>query len=399
MDIPRLKKKHQDQLTWFARTDVGLQRPHNEDSYVDVPPLFAVCDGMGGHEAGEIASAIAIDTIVEQAPDTLDDEALGKAIEAANMAILTAVEQGVGKAGMGCTATAVMIIDEKMAVAHVGDSRCYLLRAGSLVRVTHDHSYVEELVDAGEITADEARTHPARSIITRALGSESDLYADHFTIDIEKGDRVILCSDGLNSMISDEFIEDLALTSPTPKECTDRLIAAALAAGGHDNVTVVVVDVERDVVAELHDRIFARGLRRGLVAVLGVLIVAAFALNFIISNSWFLGIDSGRVAIYHGINASFIGRDLYELVERTEVDVRKLPDATRKSLEEGIATASREEARSTVDSYVSQIVVENTKTAETADAAANAKPDTGAAESKDSAKPSSGGDTKGGDAS
>lgn len=144
---------------------------------------------------------------------------------------------------MGCTATCAYIENDTLAIAHVGDSRAYLLHEGTLIRVTRDHSYVEELVDAGEITADEARVHPNRSVITRALGSDPAMYADHFTLHIEEGDRLILCSDGLSSMIPDSDIENIATQSSTAQICVDNLVDAALAAGGHDNVTVVVVDL------------------------------------------------------------------------------------------------------------------------------------------------------------
>lgn len=132
---------------------------------------------------------------------------------------------------MGCTATCAYIENDTLAIAHVGDSRAYLLHEGTLIRVTRDHSYVEELVDAGEITADEARVHPNRSVITRALGSDPAMYADHFTLHIEEGDRLILCSDGLSSMIPDSDIENIATQSSTAQICVDNLVDAALAAG------------------------------------------------------------------------------------------------------------------------------------------------------------------------
>ena len=378
MALRRVKPENRDQIEWGAQTDVGLARDHNEDAYVNAPPLFAVCDGMGGHEAGEVASAIAVDVIEKNAPSTLDDTALGAAIEAANTAIINAAEQGVGKPGMGCTATAAMIVGEKMAVAHVGDSRCYLMRAGQIVRVTHDHSYVEELVDAGEITADEARVHPARSIITRALGSDPDLYADHFTLDVEKGDRIILCSDGLSSMCPDEQIEDVAVSTTTPQKCADALVQAALAAGGFDNVTVVVIDVARDVAAERHAAELRRHLRNGLLAAAAIVALAAGGLTLVVNSSYFVGTEHGNVAIFKGMNGDFLGMSLYELSERTDVSLDALPDATRKSLEEGIAVASQEEAVATVNSYREQIDVERAKAAEDAQAASSAEPDTGA---------------------
>ena len=236
-------------ISWGARSDVGLVRSHNEDSFLIRTPCFAVCDGMGGHAAGEVASSIAVETIGEKAPATADDTLLGAAIEAANLAVIKGAEEGRGKPGMGCTASAALIEGNRMAIAHVGDSRIYLLHAGTLVRVTRDHSYVEELVDAGQITADEARVHPSRSIITRALGSDPDMYADHFSIEVANGDRVIICSDGLSSMIPDSEIESLAVSSATPQQAADNLVSAALTAGGADNVTVIVVDILNDGVA------------------------------------------------------------------------------------------------------------------------------------------------------
>ncbi len=224
-----------------ARSDVGCVRPHNEDSYLVQSPLFCVCDGMGGHAAGEVASSIAVETIAKTAPQSADAARLAAAVEAANAAVIEAALNGLGKPGMGCTATCAYIENDTLAIAHVGDSRAYLLHEGTLIRVTRDHSYVEELVDAGEITADEARVHPNRSVITRALGSDPAMYADHFTLHIEEGDRLILCSDGLSSMIPDSDIENIATQSSTAQICVDNLVDAALAAGGHDNVTVVVV--------------------------------------------------------------------------------------------------------------------------------------------------------------
>ena len=268
-------------ISWGSRSDVGLVRGHNEDSFLVRAPLFAVCDGMGGHAAGEVASAIAVQTIAEKAPAQADEVRLGAAVEAANIAVIKGAEEGVGKPGMGCTASCCLIEQSRMAVAHVGDSRIYLLRHGTLVRVTHDHSYVEELVDSGQITADEARTHPSRSIITRALGSDPDMYADHFTLDVANGDRVILCSDGLSSMIPDSQIEALAVSSATPQQAADNLVAAALTAGGADNVTVVVVDVLNDGSAERSRKHLAKrvgmmsGILVGVLAVTFAIVVAS----------------------------------------------------------------------------------------------------------------------------
>lgn len=342
-------------LNWAARTDVGLIRGHNEDSFLALAPTFAVCDGMGGHAAGEVASTIAVSTISQKAPAHADDLLLGAAIEAANAAVIDGAARGVGKEGMGCTASAVSIEQNKMAVAHVGDSRVYLLHNGALVRLTHDHSYVEELVDAGEITADEARVHPSRSVITRALGSDPDMYADHFTIDVSVGDRVILCSDGLSAMVEDSQIEAIAVSSATPQAAVDNLVATALREGGYDNITVVVVDVTDDGVIEQHRRMYIRRFALVGAVIIGLLASLFVAASLFVKKSWYVGVNGDAVAIYHGVNASLMGHDLYALSEVTSVQLSDLPDATQTRLEDGIVVASEEEAQATVSSYREQI--------------------------------------------
>ncbi|MBM6675991.1 Stp1/IreP family PP2C-type Ser/Thr phosphatase [Olsenella uli] len=356
-------------ISWGARSDVGLVRGHNEDSFLLRTPLFMVSDGMGGHAAGEVASSIAVETVGEQAPGTADDVLLGAAVEAANMAVIEAAEQGIGKPGMGCTATAVLVEKNKMAVAHVGDSRAYVLRQGTLVRVTHDHSYVEELVDAGEITADEARTHPSRSIITRALGSDPDMYADHFSLEVNDGDRIILCSDGLSSMISDAEIESVAVSSATPQQAADNLVAAALTAGGADNVTVVVVDVLNDGLADAARRRLVRraGIIGGVVVALVALAVLLAAA--LVRSEWFLGVNGTTVGLYRGVSGSFLGVPTYELVGTSSVELSDLPTSVQDQLAQGIRVDSEEAGREVIDSYHDQINAEKDRAAEIAETA------------------------------
>lgn len=342
-------------LAWGSRSDVGLIRDHNEDSYLCRPPLFAVSDGMGGHAAGEVASSIAIHTIAKEAPATADSALLGAAIEAANMDVLTAPETGRGREGMGCTATACIIEDDRMAVAHVGDSRLYLLHKGALVRVTHDHSFVEELVDAGEITADEARVHPSRSVITRALGSDPDMYADHFTIGVEASERVILCSDGLSSMVTDAEIEDICVTSASPQVCADALVSAALIAGGHDNVTVIVVDIRNDGKEDIRRRARRRAVLAWVGALAAFLAVVAVVLSLFINSTFYLAASGDTVGIYQGMEGDFLGVPLSHLVEETDVPVASLPEAVQNRLSEGISVESEDKARTTVDDYRRQI--------------------------------------------
>ncbi len=356
-------------ISWGARSDVGLVRGHNEDSFLLRAPLFMVSDGMGGHASGEVASSIAIETVGEQAPGTADDVLLGAAVESANMSVIEASEQGIGKPGMGCTATAVLIEGNRMAVAHVGDSRAYVLRQGTLVRITHDHSYVEELVDSGQITADEARTHPSRSIITRALGSDPDMYADHFSLEVNDGDRVILCSDGLSSMISDAEIESLAVSSATPQQAADNLVAAALTAGGSDNVTVVVVDVLNDGLADAARR---RLVRRA--SIVGGVIAACLALSVLfaaalVRSEWYLGVDGSTVGLYRGVNGEFLGVSLSELVGTSSVELSDLPTSVQDQLAQGIRVESEEAGREVIDSYHTQINAEKDRAAQIAETA------------------------------
>ena len=356
-------------LAWGSRSDVGLVRGHNEDSFLVQAPLFAVCDGMGGHAAGEVASSIAVSTIAEKAPAGADDVLLGVAVEAANTAVMLGAEHGVGKPGMGCTASCCLIEEGKMAIAHVGDSRIYLLRHGSLVRVTHDHSYVEELVDSGQITADEARTHPSRSIITRALGSDPDMYADHFSLEVSNGDRVILCSDGLSSMIADSEIEALAVSSATPQQAADNLVAAALTAGGLDNVTVVVVDVVDDGTAEKSRRRLTKRAIGVTATLVGVLLATVLVCLAFVRGEWYLSLNGDTVGIYQGINASVLGIPLGNLVETSAVAVADLPASVQDQLEQGIRVANEQAGRDTLDAYRAQIDADKTAAASVADEA------------------------------
>lgn len=356
-------------ISWGARSDVGLVRGHNEDSFLLRAPLFIVSDGMGGHAAGEVASSIAVETIGGRAPASADDILLGAAVEAANVSVIEAAEQGIGKPGMGCTATAVLIERNKMAVAHVGDSRAYLLRHGTLVRITHDHSYVEELVDSGQITADEARTHPSRSIITRALGSDPDMYADHFFLEVNDGDRIILCSDGLSSMIPDSEIEALAVSSATPQQAADNLVAAALTAGGADNVTVVVVDVLNDGLAEAARKKLFRRIAAFSGVFAAVIAVAALVTFAFIRTEWYLGVNGSTVGLYRGVQGELFGMSLSELVGTSTVEVTDLPVALQDQLESGIRVNNEAEGRAAIDSYHEQIDADRDRAAQIAETA------------------------------
>ena len=381
-------------ISWGARSDVGLVREHNEDSFLLRTPLFAVCDGMGGHAAGEVASSIAVKVIGEEAPNTADDVLLGAAIEAANQAVIEAPQKGIGKPGMGSTASAIFIKGNQMAVAHVGDSRIYLLHHGTLVRVTHDHSYVEELVDSGQITADEARNHPSRSVVTRALGSDPEMYADHFTLEVSDGDRIILCSDGLSSMILDDEIESIAVSNITPQNAADSLVSAALTAGGADNITVIVVDILDDGLVEKNRRRFTRGILATSISIIALLVVSLVIAVLFIRSEYYIGINGSTVAIYQGVPSKIAGVPLSNLIDTTTIEVKNLPQSVQDKLALGIRVKDETEARETVEDYREQINDADTKAAKRADDAKSEGEPTGETEttSPDASSQNSGGE-------
>src|SRR5579859_4945237 len=224
-----------------ARTDTGHQRATNEDSHLERAPVFAVADGMGGAQAGEVASQLAIARFAsefEQQEGEDASERLVRAARRANAEIHELSEADARRAGMGTTLTAAFVGADEVLVAHVGDSRAYRLRDGELERITDDHSLVEELLRQGRLTAEEAEEHPQRSIITRALGPEPDVEVDTVAVDAQDADVYLLCSDGLSSMLSEQAIAEIMRANPELPTAADALVAAALAAGGRDNVTV-----------------------------------------------------------------------------------------------------------------------------------------------------------------
>lgn len=226
-----------------ATTDVGQVRDHNEDGYLvqDDIGLVALADGMGGHQAGEVASATALEAL--QAA-MRDGRSIREAIEAANVAVYEQAQGDQQLQGMGTTLTAATLSDDgTLLFGHVGDSRAYLLRDGALERVTTDHSVIEELVQAGDLTEEQARVDPRRSMITRAIGLDSAVDVDLYPIPLQAGDRFMFCSDGLTDMVDDVTIEQALAEDSEPAAAAQRLVELANAAGGTDNITVVVVDV------------------------------------------------------------------------------------------------------------------------------------------------------------
>lgn len=340
-------------VAFGSRTDVGFVRDHNEDSLLVKPPLFVVCDGMGGHESGEVASEIAVQTIASRAPAGPEVEVLGHAVEEANLAIIDGVVAGIGKEGMGTTCTAAILENDRLAIAHVGDSRAYLLHNGALQQITRDHSVVADLVESGEISPEEARTHQWRSYITRALGLDPYMTADLYELAVSGGDRLMLCSDGLYSMVSDALIERVLREEADPQACADVLVEAALEAGGADNVTVVVVDAD-----VARKRASASAKRARATVVLIVVLMAAIIVGVIagfgawVGNSAFLGDEDGKVAIYRGVPGEVLGMGFAQLEEVTDVSLDDLqPGVAARIANDDVRCDSVEAARELVEGY------------------------------------------------
>ena len=241
------------ELRWGATTHQGRVRQGNEDAFMACPNLFVVADGMGGHNAGEVASAMAVASLSAGAGQGIKSPSeLELLIRSANAAIYTASTTYADQRGMGTTITAIARLNNdesesgqrfELAIANVGDSRTYLKRNNELLRVTLDHSYVQALVNEGFISIAEARVHPRRNIVTRALGIESDVEVDISVIEVQHGDRFVLCSDGLVDEADDEEIDTVLYSHETPQMAAEDLVTLANDHGGRDNTTVIVVDV------------------------------------------------------------------------------------------------------------------------------------------------------------
>ena len=362
-------------ISFGSRTDIGYVRDHNEDSLIIIPPLFAVADGMGGHEAGEIASEITVNTLAELAPSHLDAEGLTAAVEAANYNVMKAPRQGIGRDGMGTTLTAAMLEGERLLIAQVGDSRAYLLHKGHLQQITRDHSLMADLIEAGQIAPEEARVHPNRSVITRAIGSDIHMRPDIYELNVDAGDRILLCSDGLSSMISNNAIESIMRRQSDAQHCADELVTAALENGGADNVTVVVADVPgfsevREKKRAHKSRVFYIGLAIALVA---VIFAAGFGGYAFISNSAYLIEENGKVSVYRGTPDDFMGIKLSTLDHTTNVDVDKLQPGVANRIKEGMSVSSIDEANSLIAGYEEEIARGEAE-AQQAQAATTAQP-------------------------
>ncbi|MDX6198983.1 MAG: family protein phosphatase [Actinomycetota bacterium] len=385
-------------LRFAARSHTGLLRDGNEDSVYAGPRLLAVADGMGGHAAGEVASAVAIAAIApldEDAPgpDLLD--ALRNAAASANTRLHDMVEGDAALDGMGTTLTAILWGGSRLGLLHIGDSRCYLLRSGELTQITHDHTLVQTLVDAGRISEEEAEAHPQRNVITKVLDGRDDLEPDLSVREVRAGDRYLLCSDGLTGPVaSPDTLRD-ALSGVDPQQAVDQLVQLALRGGGPDNITVIVADaVEaehalpadpvvagaaaeapqaplpgvdetaaarartaegRDIEAPVRQRtapVDAEPSKRGrrrlavVVALVGLLLLAGAGAGYAyVQSQYYVGADGRQVAVFRGVNSSVVGVDLSSVDERSDLTTDQLGELDAARVQKGIVAKSKADAQ------------------------------------------------------
>ncbi len=353
------------------KTDTGRQRHANEDSYFARAPLFAVADGMGGAQAGEVASRIAAGAFEQAVSGEGSAEGqLEEIAQEANREIHKLAQEDSSRAGMGTTLTAAMLQDDEVALGHVGDSRAYVLRDGELKRLTKDHSLVEELRRQGRLTEEQAEEHPQRSIITRALGPEPRVNVDTMTFPAREGDVFLLCSDGLTTMVSDEEIRDILVGARSLRNAVNRLVEGANRGGGRDNITAVAFRVAEEGAEETDegatliartaeqagltgermraagDKLRGRGApmpapsrrRRGIriAAIAAAVIVVAGGAFLVARSLYFLGTnDAENVALYRGLPYELpFGIDLYSEQSSIPVQVGTLSEDRQRAVTE-----------------------------------------------------------------
>lgn len=396
------------QLSYAARSDVGLVRSSNQDSGYAGPHLLVLADGMGGPAGGDIASSVAVahlaplDDDVHPVDDLLD--LLRDAVEAAHDELMERSHEDPALAGLGTTCIALLRSNNKLGMVHIGDSRAYLLRGGILTQVTTDHTYVQHLVDTGRISQEEAAHHPNRNMIMRALGdNDGEVLLDESIREARPGDRWLLCSDGLSGLVAAETIEDTLNSLADPGACADKLVDLALRSGGTDNVTVVIADVIRTqdidhdappptvpqvVGAAATDRLArsraalspssaaaraaalapprptpdddappprrrrlgrVAGLLTGIVLILALLTAGAVFGYQWTQTQYYVTAAEGNVAIYRGIPQEIGPLSFASLHERTDLAVEDLPALARDRLDTPITRASLAGAEAVVE--------------------------------------------------
>jgi len=360
-------------VRWFAASDVGRARSLNEDSWYGGERIYAVADGLGGHRAGEVASRMAVEMLAKLDRDPAGPDAgaqLVETVRAAGRAVADRSARDPETAGMATTVTAIAIDGGDAHLAHVGDSRCYLLRGEQMTLVSTDHTLVARMVDDGAITLEQAETHPQRSVLTRALGTDPDVDVDHQVIPLAHGDRVLLCSDGLSSVVPESEIAGLLASVRDGDDLCRALIDEANRRGGPDNITVVVLDVPADADLGPGDRTArqqavaveprrpvtphprpattARRVPRRLVAWVA-LVVALVAGGFTglrvwSDRNWFVGFDGDQVAIYRGLPTDFV-ISLHRVYEPAGITRDQVEPFYVPRLDEGLRAATLDDAR------------------------------------------------------
>lgn len=337
------------QLRAASRTDVGRTRERNEDALFAGRHTFAVADGVGGHRAGEVASRLALEPVAaldEMDPKTAAHK-IAEAVRKGNRAVFDRSQQDPELRGMATTLTAVVIHGGSAALAHVGDSRCYLFRDGQITQLSRDHTMVARMVAEGKLTPEQAEAHPQRSIVTRALGAEREVDVDEVEIEILPGDRILVCSDGLTTVLSDDEIRTLAGDGADIDEIVAAMIDEANARGGPDNITAVLVDVGGTPVrapARLPRRVPVRPLVWAAVVV-AVLAGGFFGVRAWTNRSFYVGLDGNRVAIYRGLPVEVLGVRFARVEEPTAVERAEVAPWFLPRLEEGVRRGTLAEAR------------------------------------------------------
>lgn len=376
-------------LRWGSATDVGMVRDKNQDSLLVAEPLFAVADGMGGHQGGEVASATALEVLKRSFEGATTAGDLVEAVRRANAKVWDKAQMDSSLHGMGTTLTALARVEDlaqdvpdeasaqegaentpspaqTFAVINVGDSRAYLFRSDEIEQLTNDHSFVEEMVRAGELSADEAELHPKRNILTRALGVEPTVEADIETLTPFPGDRILLCSDGLVRELTDDQIASVLRRLKNPDEAARELVQQAKAHGGHDNITVVIVDVDGDetdapvvmrtprsgakasakklkpVSTAQRSRITARVL--AFIAIfIALIVIGAGSVVWYARASYYVGLEGQQLVIYRG-RADQVLWFKPTITERTNILTTDIPASALPELQKGKTQGSIDDA-------------------------------------------------------
>jgi PPM family protein phosphatase len=394
-----------------AATDIGQVREGNEDSFLIVEPLYAVADGMGGHRGGEVASSLALETV--QGMFERREGSLAEQVAEANRAVFDRSQSDRKVSGMGTTLTAAQVEGNRVHLVHVGDSRAYLLHGAELTQITEDHTLVHRMVMEGEISEEEAETHPHRSILTRALGVDRNIQVDEGDLEVASGDRLLLCTDGLTGMVAEGQIREILLETVDPQEAVEKLVRGANSAGGIDNITAVILDFADDGRGPATKRstmpqqpstelpspsaappnrsdvtIVGAPTRESSVApssgplthmdrpaqerrpeprpgprrvgrkvgiwtgvTLVVVALGVVGLRVYLDTQWFVGVSNGRVAIFRGVPAEVAGLELHSVVVETSIPAEQAEAiGFYRGLPDGITADDRAGAEAIVES-------------------------------------------------